>query len=113
MRYFAEPALPAARFRRFRCRDLLDQFDKRHAARAVLDRSERLRETKRAGVGYKRQQRPRGFGAIGSLEQCGNRNAEDGGELDEASRGDAVAAGLVFLHLLECDAEPGSKLRLR
>jgi hypothetical protein len=52
-----------------------------------------VRETERSRVGYEREPRVVGIGAV---EQCGNRNVQDAREFDQASRWDAVAAGLVF-----------------
>src|SRR5262249_6746049 len=57
--------------------------------------------------------RPRRFGSVCALEQRGNWNAENGSNLDEAPRSDAIGAHLVFLHLLKRDAEPFGELRLR
>jgi hypothetical protein len=50
---------------------------------------------------------------FGAVEQCSDRDAQNGRNLNQPPGSDPVGADLVFLDLLERDAEPGGELRLR
>lgn len=92
----------------------LDQLDDRQANGRLADDGKGLREPERAPIGDQKQR----CGAAGwrsvlnTVEQRRHREAEDFGNADKPAAADAIGPFLVFLHLLESDAEPVGELRL-
>src|SRR5664280_693330 len=112
-----EPAFASARI----SRNLLDQFDDAAAQLAVLDLHERLGQRETVGGGEEvrhigRRGRFAHAGMFGQMraafEEKRNRHLQDVGNMLQPAGADAVGALLVFLHLLEGEAEGVAELFL-
>ena len=107
--------LAAAARTRNRGGHAFDETDDRQPQACVLDGGEGPGKPERARVGQETEvgRRPRVGGAVDALEQRRHRNLQACGDPQEPAAADPARPRLVFLHLLEREAEPLGELQLR